>query len=173
MTSPSSAGGLPPAPEGPHRILPEAQKPTLAGPRIQSSSVDTAHDRSVLATPSWEPDQPPRIADATHNLMPGPGNAGDDGISAGEPGTPAAAVNGAKSGAELLRRLSLVDARPPVAPETIPQQAHPGLHLTGRVISATFCIPYKLGFRANSEEPWVRYSAHFLTFSILLVQSLT
>jgi hypothetical protein len=163
MTSPSSAGGLPPAPEESRRILPEPEKPTLAGPPIPSSSVNAAHDRSVVATPSWEPDQTPENIDATLNLLPGLGNTGADGNSANEPGTPAAVVNGAKSGAELLRRLSLVDARPPVPSDASPQQAHPGLHLTGRVISATFCIPHKLGFRPNSEDPWVR-SPPFLAF---------
>lgn len=144
--------GAAPAPEDSHPILQSSEKPTLAGLRAESSTLDVANDKSVRATPSWEPRQPSENTDATPSAIPPLGNSDSASV---KPETPAAAASGAKSGEELLRRLSLVDATPPTVPESIPQQAHPGLHLTGRVISATFCIPYKLGFRPNSDNPWV------------------
>ncbi|KGQ01198.1 trehalose-phosphatase [Paracoccidioides lutzii Pb01] len=60
------------------------------------------------------------------------------------PENPTEAAMGVKSGADLLRRLSLVYSSKPSAPSIDPQAAHPGLRLTGRIISAAFCIPYKL-----------------------------
>ena len=37
--------------------------------------------------------------------------------------------------------------------EIDPRTAHPGLHLSGNVISATFTIPYKIGYNAGAD--WV------------------
>ncbi|KAK2757886.1 threalose-6-phosphate phosphatase [Arachnomyces sp. PD_36] len=155
MSSSPPAGG-PPAPEESHPIVQSSEKPTLAGLRVQSSSLDAANDRSILATPSWDPKPPSTIPIPTEEPVPLSGNndSATNKPVTNEPQTPAAVANGARSGEELLRRLSLVDTTPPKAPEVIPQEAHPGLHLTGRVISATFCIPYKLGFRPNADDPW-------------------
>lgn len=69
------------------------------------------------------------------------------------PGSPTEAAKGVKSGADLLRRLSLVRSSKPAAPSIEPQEGHPGLHLTGRIISAAFCIPYKLRIRPGRD--WV------------------
>lgn len=151
MTSSSSAGE-PPAPDKSHPILQSSENPSLSGLRTNSSTLDAANDRSVLATPSWDSKPPLENTDATPPFIPLLGNSDN---ATDKPGVPESTVSGAKSGQDLLRRLSLVDGTRPTAPESLPQQAHPGLHLTGRVISATFCIPYKLGFRPNSDDPWV------------------
>ncbi|KAF2195314.1 glycosyltransferase family 20 protein [Zopfia rhizophila CBS 207.26] len=66
----------------------------------------------------------------------------------GRPSSPTEAAAGARSGEELLRRLSLVPD-PSVKQDLAdvdPRAAHPGLNLSGRVISATFCVPYNIGF---------------------------
>ena len=60
------------------------------------------------------------------------------------PQSPMDVAKGAKSGRELLRRLSLVDPRGAEAPEIDPRTAYPGLRLSGNIISATFCIPYQV-----------------------------
>ncbi|PGH12587.1 trehalose-phosphatase [Helicocarpus griseus UAMH5409] len=68
------------------------------------------------------------------------------------PENPTEAARGVKSGADLLRRLSLIDSSKPAPPSAEPRAGHPGLHLTGRIISAAFCIPYKLGIQPG--EDW-------------------
>ncbi|OAL38745.1 hypothetical protein AYO20_01951 [Fonsecaea nubica] len=65
--------------------------------------------------------------------------------------SPAEVARGARSGKELLRRLSLVDSRGAEALEVDPRTAYPGLRLSGNVISATFCIPYQLTHQGNGE----------------------
>lgn len=67
--------------------------------------------------------------------------------------TPPDAVNHAKSGSELLRRLSLKEVLTMRATDF--QQQYSSLSLTGRIISVAFCIPHKLYFRAG--EDWVRF----------------
>ncbi|KLJ10610.1 trehalose 6-phosphate synthase [Blastomyces silverae] len=74
-----------------------------------------------------------------------------DGKPARFPENPTEAAKGVKSGADLLRRLSLIDSSRPSAPSIEPQEGHPGLHLTGRIISAAFCIPYKLRIRPGHD----------------------
>jgi trehalose 6-phosphate synthase/phosphatase len=69
------------------------------------------------------------------------------------PDTAAEAAEGSRSGAELLSHLSFVDVPYQDSPVCDPRAAHPGLQLTGRIISAAFCIPYKLGF--CPEADWV------------------
>lgn len=66
--------------------------------------------------------------------------------------TPVRVAEGSTSGAELLQRLSLANASHATAAVTHPQD-HPDLDLSGRIISAAFCVPYKLGFQSG--EPWV------------------
>lgn len=70
------------------------------------------------------------------------------------PDSPTRFASGARSPADLLRRLSLIDGNRPTIPEVDPREAHPGLHLSGGIISATFCIPHSVGF--NSGSAWVR-----------------
>lgn len=71
------------------------------------------------------------------------------------PSSASEAANGARSAEELLRRLSLtgIDTSPQL--DLIdPHSAHPSLGLSGNVISATFAVPYKVGYTTTGE--WVR-----------------
>jgi trehalose 6-phosphate synthase/phosphatase len=55
------------------------------------------------------------------------------------------------NGEALLRRLSLKpDAN---SSDFDPHAAHPSLGLSGNVISAAFCVPYKIGYTTTGE--WV------------------
>ena len=69
---------------------------------------------------------------------------GQSSDGSGAAGSPVDIAKGARSGKELLRRLSLVDSRGAESLDVDPRTAHPGLRLSGNVISATFCIPYQL-----------------------------
>ncbi|KKK14428.1 putative alpha,alpha-trehalose-phosphate synthase subunit Tps2 [Aspergillus rambellii] len=98
--------------------------------------------------------------------------AGDKEISrasdTASPSTPSQAANHAKSGSDLLRRLSLSQA-PPLRASDIRAQ-HPNLNLTGRIISAASCIPYKLYYRPGGEwelKPRPGTSALFDSFAYL------
>lgn len=73
--------------------------------------------------------------------------------------SPSAAAAGARDGEELLRRLSLTGqpAKPDLA-DVDPQAAHPSLSLSGNVISAAFCVPYKIGYTNTGE--WVRLTCY-------------
>jgi len=76
--------------------------------------------------------------------------------------TPREAAEGATSGHEVLRRLSLASAEGQrkrgnsIAFDSDPRAAYPKLELTGTIISATFCIPNSLKFRKGAD--WVRSS---------------
>ena len=74
----------------------------------------------------------------------------------GPPTSPREAASGASSPEELLRRLSLTESRPKVTKHALPKsrKRYPGLELSGNVISATFCVPYKVDY--GSEGEWVR-----------------
>jgi trehalose 6-phosphate synthase/phosphatase len=68
------------------------------------------------------------------------------------PDSPTEVAKGARTGAELLRRLSLVNSvTQPEAMDIDPQVSHPGLRLSGNVISATVCIPYSVGMRFGGD----------------------
>lgn len=64
------------------------------------------------------------------------------------------AEHSTRNAEDLLRRLSLVQ-KPDPTPED-PRITHPNLHLSGRIISATFCIPYTISKTANQEDTWVK-----------------
>jgi trehalose 6-phosphate synthase/phosphatase len=63
----------------------------------------------------------------------------------------ATAAKGARTPAELLRRMSLIGHSRSDSFDFDPRDQYPNLDLSGNVISATFCIPYKVGFAANGE----------------------
>jgi trehalose 6-phosphate synthase/phosphatase len=73
------------------------------------------------------------------------------------PTSPREAVSGASSPEELLRRLSLTESRPKHTKHAPPKsrKRYPGLELSGNVISATFCVPYKIDHGSDGE--WVRF----------------
>lgn len=69
-------------------------------------------------------------------------------------------ANGSSRGEELLRRLSLATSGLEQNSQNFdPRAAHPDLHLSGNVISAAFCLPYKVGYTAAGE--WVRCTCTF------------
>ena len=69
------------------------------------------------------------------------------------PDSPTKFAHGARNSADLLRRLSLVDASRPATAEIDPRVAHPGLNLSGNIISATFCIPFSVGYDESKHAP--------------------
>ena len=64
--------------------------------------------------------------------------------------SPTHVASGYRNSTDLLRRLSLTDNER--LPEVDPVSTYPGLGLSGRIISATVCIPYSLRFLAGE---WV------------------
>ena len=69
--------------------------------------------------------------------------------------SPTEVAAGARSGEELLRRLSL-HAQSASGPDMValdPRAAHPALNLSGGIISAAICCPYDLGYSSGGE--WV------------------
>ncbi|RVX74784.1 hypothetical protein B0A52_01061 [Exophiala mesophila] len=65
--------------------------------------------------------------------------------------SPVEVAKGARSGKDLLRRLSLVDSSGLDTLDLDPRTSHPGLRLSGNIISATFCIPYQLCYGAKGQ----------------------
>jgi trehalose 6-phosphate synthase/phosphatase len=61
-------------------------------------------------------------------------------------------TRGAKSRAEILRRLSLTEAPAPKTFDLDPQKTHPGLKLSGNIISASICLPYS--FKHHPGKDW-------------------
>lgn len=129
--------------------MPDDQpNPVLVGPGLKALK-NEAYTEATNATPSLEgmSSEAPSYFD---NLP------GADAVTADPSETkpqPVQTAGRASSGTDLLRRLSL-KSDSPMSPEADPRVQHPGLRLSGRVISAAFCIPYKLNFRSGSD--WVR-----------------
>jgi hypothetical protein len=68
--------------------------------------------------------------------------------------SPSEAAAGAKSGHDILRRMSLSGHQRQVSLTDVdPRVANPALPLSGSVISATFCIPHSLQYRKGRD--WV------------------
>lgn len=69
-------------------------------------------------------------------------------------GAPDEATGGAVSDREILRRMSVSAAQSQDSSDLAdPRLAHPGLSLSGNVISVNFCIPHSLVYRRNAD--WV------------------
>jgi trehalose 6-phosphate synthase/phosphatase len=147
----------------PDRIPPDQPDPVIVGPGL-SALGEGAYRSASTATPavvSEEKAQHPILTKDEGSSyfadVPGAASAPKDAY-ADSPLSPAAAHLGAASGPELLRRLSLVGGAglTPLSPVADPRAAHPGLQLTGRIISAAFCIPYKVACQPGSE--WVGHT---------------
>jgi trehalose 6-phosphate synthase/phosphatase len=68
--------------------------------------------------------------------------------------SPSEAAAGAKSGHDILRKISLSGHQRQVSLTDVdPRAANPSLSLSGSVISATSCIPYALQYRKGRD--WV------------------
>jgi trehalose 6-phosphate synthase/phosphatase len=87
-------------------------------------------------------------------------------------GTPTEAAAGARSEAELEEKLGAVPdpATKHDLADVDPRAAHPGLNLSGRIISATFAIPYSVGYSKGNDwemNPRRGTSALYDSFSYL------
>lgn len=92
------------------------------------------------------------------------------------PSSPTEAAAGSRSPQELLRRLSLIPD--PTFKQDLadvdPRAAHPGLNLSGRVLSATFVVPYNINYSPGNAwelNPRQGTSALFDSFSYLASSS--
>ena len=124
------------------------------------SGVDVLGEDAFLNASNATPDlggehAPPSVLpDAPSYFSESPGShASPVPLTVTSPTTPAQAAKDAKSGVELLRRLSLRGS--PTMLDTDPREQYPSLRLTGRVISAAFCIPYKLYLHPGTD--WVSF----------------
>ncbi|KAL2843803.1 glycosyltransferase family 20-domain-containing protein [Aspergillus pseudodeflectus] len=84
------------------------------------------------------------------------------------PHNPSQAAKHANSSSELLRRLSLKEVL--TMQQADLQKQYPSLNLTGRIISATFCIPYRLYFQPGRDwelKPRPGSSALFDSFAYI------
>lgn len=75
-------------------------------------------------------------------------------VPSARPTSPSEAAKGARSGEELLRRLSLTGERQqhPDLADVDPRAAHPNLNLSGTIISAAFAVPYSIGYAGEGNE---------------------
>lgn len=135
-------------PESPAQVPNDQPNPVLVGPGLKALK-NEAYTDATNATPSLE--KMSNEAPSYFDNLPGTKAVTTD-PSETKP-QPVQTAGAASSGVDLLRRLSLTSDSP-MSPETDPRTQHPGLHLSGRLISAAFCIPYKLNFRSGSD--WVR-----------------
>lgn len=135
-------------PESPAQVPDDQPNPVLVGPGLKALK-DEAYTEATNVTPSLE--KMSNEAPSYFGNLPGTKSVTTD-PSENKP-QPVQTAGRASSGVDLLRRLSLTSDSP-MSPETDPRTQHPGLHLSGRLISAAFCIPYKLSFRSGSD--WVR-----------------
>ena len=130
-------------------------------------STEAALDATIISTPT--PDGAsspiaPKIVQTPDRLSPRPElsqwNSNsyfapkDKGLV---PESPSKAAAGARSPQELPQRLSLMENRSSERPPDDPRKLYPTLQLSGRIISATFCIPYSLGF--ENGQDWVSVPA--------------
>lgn len=113
--------------------------------RNQPVTPTISHDNDVFVPPAADLQGFPR--DLPQHVLEAVGATIDPNNS------PATAADGARSGEDLLRRLSLSAPPKPNFEDADPRTAHPGLTLSGNVISAAFCVPYKIGYTSNGE--WV------------------
>lgn len=117
--------------------MPDNQpNPALVSPGLADLR-EEAYNDSINATPGLGADLVPQI--------PAPNESQDQSNLSS---IPEQASQGNPSGQDLLRRLSLVEL-----PAIDPRTQHPGLKLSGRLISAAFCLPYKLYHEEGSD--WV------------------
>lgn len=131
--------------ESPAQVPDDQPNPVLVGPGLKALKND-AYTQATNATPSLEKTSS-EAPSYFNNLPRANAVTADPSETKSEP---VQTAERASSGIDLLRRLSLTAE----SPETDPRLEHPGLRLSGRLISAAFCIPYKLSFRSGSD--WVR-----------------
>lgn len=103
-----------------------------------------------------EPERPVELHFDPDNTTPGPSwnsNSYFTRKDDGRAGSPTEAAAGAKTGEDLLNRLSLnqePSSKRDLA-DVDPRAAHPGLNLSGRVLSANFVVPYTIGYSPGDD----------------------
>lgn len=114
--------------------------PPHPAPAMPDTNTSLQSNTASPSTPQWNPKYVDR----------------EDPIRNDPPTSPREAAAGASSPEELLRRLSLTEPRPQISKHAPPKsrKRYPGLELSGNVISATFCVPYKVNYGSRGE--WVR-----------------
>lgn len=155
--------------ESPGKVPDGQPDPVLVGPGMKTMS-EGAYTKASNATPSMQCDKNHQTSsDAPSYFAEIPGNKGTSASAhVTSPATPIQAARDARSGPELLRRLSLMGSASPVLPEADPCQQHPDLGLSRRIISAAFCIPYKLHFRSGSDWVWFTFRYSLMLHGIVL-----
>lgn len=141
-------------PGSPAQVPDGEPNPVLVGPGLKALK-DKAYVNATNATPSADIDKKyPTDSDAPSYFANIPGARPRSLDPSDVTSMPSESRRKSSSGQELLRRLSLTGEASPVSPEVDPRTQHPGLQLSGRLISAAFCIPYKLYLQSGSD--WVR-----------------
>lgn len=137
----------------PTHVPDEQPNPVLVGPGMQALHHE-AYSKATNATPSLDMDKThPVDSDAPSYFANIPGAKTESMEPTDLPSSGSQPRRKTSAGEDLLRRLSLTGPASPMSPGIDPREEHPGLRLSGRVISAAFCIPYKLYFKAGSD--WV------------------
>lgn len=141
-----------------HPAVPPA---VSSGTSILGKPASDASSSLAQNSKSWDPDSfaAPRLTDEAISAEP-----------AEMDGPVATATKGARTPAELLRRMSLVGQSSGEALDFDPREQYPSLELSGTVISATFCIPYSVSFAACGDwvlQPRRGTSALFDSFNYL------
>lgn len=142
-------------PQSPTHVPEDQPNPVLVGPGLQALK-EAAYVEATNATPYLDTEKIHQLldSDAPSYFANIPGAQSTENVPSGQTSLPVEAEKGASSGQDLLRRLSLAGGdSSPGLPELDPREQHPGLRLSGRLISAAFCIPYKLYHQAGSD--WV------------------
>ncbi|KAJ5692102.1 Trehalose-phosphatase [Penicillium macrosclerotiorum] len=131
--------------------VPDGQpNPVLVGPGLKALK-EQAYMNATNATPSVDIDKEQQMdSDAPSYFANIPGAKTDSLDPSDLTSTPPQIRRKMSSGQDLLRRLSLTAGASPISPEVDPRAQHPGLKLSGRLISVAFCIPYKLYFQSGS-----------------------
>lgn len=134
--------------------MPDGQpNPVLVGPGLKALK-EEAYTDATNATPNLGTDKKHQMdSDAPSYFANIPGSRTESLDPSELTSNPPDNRRKASSGQELLRRLSLTGGASPMSPEVDPRAQHPGLKLSGRLISAAFCIPYKLYYQSGSD--WV------------------
>jgi trehalose 6-phosphate synthase/phosphatase len=127
--------------EPPSISIPSAQYVEGDGEVSQSpKDMNGSHEEARSKTPHWN---------ANSYFAP---HRADSKTSTERVDSPTEVAKGARTGAELLRRLSLVNSiSQPESIDIDPRTSHPGLRLSGNVISATVCIPYSVRMRFGGD----------------------
>ncbi|KAJ5116469.1 Trehalose-phosphatase [Penicillium angulare] len=157
--------------ESPERVPDGQPDPVLVGSGLRAQRQE-AYTNATNATPSLDTDKKHQMdSDDGSSYFANLPGARTEGLDPSDLSSiPEDTQRRESSGQDLLRRLSLVGESSPDLPDVDPKKQHPGLKLSGRVISAAFCIPYKLQFNAESDwtvKPRSGTSALFDSFAQL------